>query len=124
MKNKNDMTPRPAPGRKAGQHVHKWRRLTAKELALKNWWCLSCPGSMPELAVWCCGNRDECTAGRCAKHGPKPKRRGVAMPRAFCHDCKGEVIYEPILCEDCASVRAEEGMSREDHRTIKQWRKT
>ena len=113
------------------KHVHKWRRLTAKELA-GGWYCthIGCLGKETK-AVWCCGDEPTgvggsrvCYDGRCAKHGPKPKRRKTKERSAFCHDCKGEVIYEPVLCEACARVRAEEGMSREDPRTIAAWRKS
>jgi hypothetical protein len=52
------------------------------------------------------------------------RRASAGRKRVFCHDCKGEVSNEPILCEDCVSRRNEEGMSREDRRTIQTWRRT
>lgn len=55
---------------------------------------------------------------------PAPKHKARQPRRVFCHDCKGEVSNAPILCEDCVSRRNEEGMSREDPRTIQTWRRT
>ena len=57
------------------EHNHQWRRITEKI----NWSCTDLSGCR-RAAVWCCGKQPligdrECWAGRCAKHGPKPKTR-------------------------------------------------
>ena len=68
----------------ATKHVHKWRRLTKAEAA-RGWSCThpKC-GRVMTAAEWCCGGSvtyerrygdGECFEGRCAAHGPKPKRR-------------------------------------------------
>lgn len=56
--------------------------------------------------------------------GRKPAFPPSEHPRQFCHDCLGEVISEPVLCEDCVTRRGEEGMSRDDWRTLEDWMKT
>ena len=41
-----------------------------------------------------------------------------------CRDCGASVIPEPVLCNGCHEQRNVEGVSTDDFRTIKQWRKT
>ena len=59
------------------KHVHKWRRLTKAD---GPWGCYGGP-ECAEKAVWCCVDSfpyecgKSCVHGRCANHGPKPKRR-------------------------------------------------
>jgi len=91
------MTTRPAPGRKAGkpkrkpevrEHVEFRSDLLGGGLLVT---CCRVCGSVKPLAGWPSECKGPVSIGL-RKHGPKPKRRGVAMPRAFCHDCKGEVM--------------------------------
>jgi hypothetical protein len=61
------------------KHVHKWRKIAESVgLSTPNWYCtyLDCG----RKAVWCCGEKSvltyprACYAGRCAEHGPKPRK--------------------------------------------------
>jgi hypothetical protein len=42
-----------------------------------------------------------------------------------CHDCKCEVTIEgPLLCQDCAERRGNEGMDLIDQRTFDDWERS
>jgi hypothetical protein len=56
----------------------------------------------------------------CARAVRRERKRVLS----FCHDCGGEVVAEPVLCEACVARRNGEGMDTDDMRTIEQWRRT
>jgi hypothetical protein len=71
------------------KHKHKWRRITRTESTHyqlevgEHWWCSR--GKCARVAKWTCGEAsilagDKCQHGRCAAHGPKPRKVEKAKP--------------------------------------------
>jgi hypothetical protein len=52
-------------------------------------------------------------------------RQRARASEVWCHDCGVGLLNDgPVLCDGCVSMRAEEGMSRDDKRRISTWRRT
>ena len=78
------------------EHVHKWRKITGANKTMRAWLCTysdSDGGCLcGEEAEWCCGKQPlgplgtgdrECWDGRCAEHGPKPRKPKERKPAPF-----------------------------------------
>jgi hypothetical protein len=93
-------------------HKHKWRRITsfesnAYQLEIgEPWWCSL--GKCKRVAKWTCGDASilegaKCQHGRCAAHGPKPRKVAKAKPERIVWQVSGtgDMAALEVLAKAC-----------------------